>query len=233
MFQLQSCLIFLCSLSGLTVLCSLTFTPPQKLNLTNINILETLRTNWSNWNFVVWVVCLPSALFGYFVPFVHLVAYAESLLLDPSRASSLLAVIAITSGAGRLVFGKLSDLAFFNKEGNRIYLQQVRDQCQYCQLQSFDSQAALFCLGICTMLLTTATQAGDHKFEVLLSICCLLGLSDGCFITLLGPIAFDLCGPAGACQAIGCLLSLFSLPATVGPPVAGIIHDKVSSAGHI
>ena len=79
------------------------------------------------------------------------------------------------------------------------------------------------------MLLTTATQAGDHKFEVLLSICCLLGLSDGCFITLLGPIAFDLCGPRGACQAIGSLLTLFSLPVTVGPPVAGIIHDKVNN----
>ena len=79
------------------------------------------------------------------------------------------------------------------------------------------------------MLLTTATVAGDFKFEVLLSICCLLGLCDGCFITLIGPIAFDLCGPSGACQAIGSLLTLFSLPATVGPPVAGIIHDKVST----
>ena len=77
------------------------------------------------------------------------------------------------------------------------------------------------------MLLTTASQAGDYKFEVLISICCVLGICDGCFITLLGPIAYDLCGPRGACQAIGSLLTLFSLPVTVGPPVAGIIHDKV------
>ena len=79
------------------------------------------------------------------------------------------------------------------------------------------------------MLLTTASQAGDYKFEVLLSICCVMGIFDGCFVTLVGPIAFDLCGPSGASQAIGSLLALFSLPMTVGPPVAGIIHDKVNN----
>ena len=53
-----------------------------------------------------------------------------------------------------------------------------------------------------------------------------MGFFDGCFVTLLGPIAFDLCGAAGAGQAIGSLLGLFSIPMTVGPPVAGIIYDK-------
>ena len=33
--------------------------------------------------------------------------------------------------------------------------------------------------------------------------CCLLGLFDGCFITMLGPIAFDICDHRGAGQAIG------------------------------
>ena len=121
------CFIFLSSLSGLTVMCSLTFTPPRKLNnnKTHHNIVETMRNNWSNFRFVVWAVMLPSALFGYFVPFVHLVEYAENLPLDETKASSLLACIAVASGAGRLIFGKLSDLALFNRNGNRIYLQQV------------------------------------------------------------------------------------------------------------
>ena len=90
-------------------------------------------------------------------------------------------------------------------------------------------QLSFFCLGVCTMLFTTATRAGDYKYEVLLSICCVMGLFDGCFVTLIGPIAFDLCGPAGAGQAIGSLLALFSLPMTVGPPVAGLIYDKIGS----
>ena len=46
---------------------------------------------------------------------------------------------------------------------------------------------------------------------------------------MLGPIAFDLCGPAGAGQAIGFLLALCSIPLTVGPPVAGYIYDTVGN----
>ena len=44
---------------------------------------------------------------------------------------------------------------------------------------------------------------------------------------MLGPIAFDLCGAAGAGQAIGFLLALCSVPLTLGPPVAGYIYDQV------
>ena len=79
------------------------------------------------------------------------------------------------------------------------------------------------------MLITTAQDGGDYKYEILIIICSVMGLFDGCFVTLIGPIAFDLCGPFGASQAIGSLLGLFSIPMTVGPPVAGIIYDK----GHI
>ena len=83
-------------------------------------------------------------------------------------------------------------------------------------------------MGVCTMLMVTAQDAGEHKYEVLLLICAVMGLFDGCFVTLIGPIAFDLCGARGASQAIGSLLGLFSIPMTTGPPVAGIIYDKVS-----
>ena len=30
-----------------------------------------------------------------------------------------------------------------------------------------------------------------------------MGLFDGCFITMIGPIAYDICGPNGAGQGIG------------------------------
>jgi len=48
-----------------------------------------------------------------------------------------------------------------------------------------------------------------------------MGLFDGCFVSVMGPIAFDLCGQKGAAQAIGCILGLCSIPLTVGPPIAG------------
>jgi len=58
-----------------------------------------------------------------------------------------------------------------------------------------------------------------------MAICVGLGLFDGCFITVLGPIAFDLVGRAGASQAVGFLLALCSIPLTVGPMVSGHIID--------
>ena len=145
-FQLLPCFIFLSCLSCLLILCSLTFSPPDSKgkvsSSVSINNAESLVEkliyvkNWRNMRFVIWAVCLPSALFGYFVPFVHLVEYAENLPLDQveqtnhSKASVLLACIAITSGLGRLFFGKLSDFPFFTRSGNRIYLQQVRSHNQ-------------------------------------------------------------------------------------------------------
>ena len=109
--------------------------------------------------------------------------------------------IGITSGLGRLVFGKIADM----ERANRIALQQI----------SFVS------IGICTMLLTAAPFFGEFTFTALVVIALIMGLFDGCFITMLGPIAFDICGPNGASQAIGFLLGMCSIPLTIGPPIAG------------
>ena len=75
---------------------------------------------------------------------------------------------------------------------------------------------AFFSIGSLTIALAFATY-----YPLVITICLLLGFFDGCFITLLGPIAFELVGESGASQAIGCLLALCSVPLMVGPPVAG------------
>lgn len=58
-------------------------------------------------------------------------------------------------------------------------------------------------------------------FSMLVIITLVMGIADGCFVSVMGPIAFDLCGQKGAAQAIGCILGLCSIPLTVGPPIAG------------
>ena len=121
--------------------------------------------------------------------------------LPEKNGRTLVTCIAITSLIGRLIFGYISDF----KNVNRILLQQV----------SFVS------IGICTMLLTTAPFFQGFNFEFMILFSLILGLFDGCFITLLGPIAFDICGRSGASQAIGFLLGLSSIPLTLGPPIAG------------
>jgi len=229
---LLPCLIFLTCLSSLLIICGLTFSPPYKKEpppaastaVDNINtgsFIERLIyvENWRNKRFVIWALATPCALFGYFVPFVHLVQFAKNIPLDAdddtngAKAAFLMACIGITSGLGRLFFGWVSDLPAFRRNGNRILLQ----------------QAAFFSMGVCTMLMTAAPFCTGFEYQTLLTICCIMGLFDGCFVTLLGPIAFDLCGSAGAGQAIGSLLALFSIPMTVGPPIAGIIYDKVGN----
>lgn len=67
------------------------------------------------------------------------------------------------------------------------------------------------------------------SFLVLLAISLGMGLFDGCFISLLGPIVFDICGRSGATQAIGFLLGMCSIPLTVGPPIAGILYDHTGN----
>jgi len=227
------CFVFLTLLSSLLVFCGLSFTPLQKPRGQNStssspeppapsgSCIEKLIyfDNWRNKRFVVWALALPCALFGYFVPFVHLVQYAENIPMSEDtkengeRAAGLMACIGVTSLIGRLIFGFVSDLPLVRRNGNRIVLQQV----------------AFFSMGVCTMLMTVAPHVAGYQYQTLLVICSIMGLFDGCFVTLLGPIAFDLCGPRGAGQAIGCLLALFSLPMTVGPPIAGLIYDKVGS----
>ena len=115
----------------------------------------------------------------------------------------LLTCIAITSGFGRLIFGKIADFP----NVNRILLQQI----------SFVS------IGICTMLIAAAPYFSGFEFESLIMFALIMGLFDGCFITMLGPIAYDICGASGASQAIGFLLGLCSFPLTFGPPIAGYL----------
>lgn len=179
------------------------------------------RSIWHNKLYLLWTIAIPVALFGYFVPFVHLVKHADDTLRDSATAHNssdigngtetisnssveqsgngviLVTIIGAASGIGRLIFGKIADVP----NVNRILLQQI----------------AFVAIGILTMLLVVAKNIYAMSF-----ICAGLGIFDGCFISLLGPIAFDLVGPIGASQAIGFLLGLCSVPLTIGPPIAGI-----------
>jgi len=104
--------------------------------------------------------------------------------------------IGITSGIGRLIFGVIADMPGVN----RMYLQQL----------------SLVSIGLVTLLLPLT-----NSYVVLVSFTLVMGLFDGCFISLLGPIAYEICGPSGATQAIGFLLGLSSIPLTVHRQVKG------------
>lgn len=116
----------------------------------------------------------------------------------------LLLFLNITSGLGRLIFGKLADV----RGVSRVHLQQL----------------AFLVFGATTMCIPFA-----KTFGALIGIILLMGVCDGIFICLLGPIAFDIVGPAAASQAIGFLLGTFSLPLMCGPPMAGLMYDYMKT----
>lgn len=159
--------------------------------------------NWKKTRYIIWAISIPIALFGYFVPYVHIGKFITEKF--PTNDHNLpIICIGVTSGAGRLIFGLISDLP----RVDRIFLQQI----------------SFYFIGLMTMCLPLT-----GNYWVLLVICLALGLFDGCFISLLGPIAYDICGPHGAAQAIGFLLGLCSFGLTAGPPLAGNLYDSTQS----
>lgn len=69
-------------------------------------------------------------------------------------------------------------------------------------------------------------------FGGLIAVCLLMGLFDGCFISIMAPIAFELVGSQDVSQAIGFLLGMMSLPMIIGPPVAGTAAYIVNSCAN-
>ena len=160
--------------------------------------------NWKNPRYILWLVAATIAMFGYFVPFVHLVAYAKDILPE-SNGEGLLTCISITAGIGKILLGILAD----RPNVNPVFLQQIW----------------FVSIGIATMLLTTVPFFKDHDtyegYASMVVFSLILGLFDGCYTTLLGPIAVYICGPLGASQAIGFILGLTSFPFMLGPLLAG------------
>ncbi|XP_032745030.1 monocarboxylate transporter 10 [Rattus rattus] len=155
--------------------------------------------------YAVWAAGIPLALFGYFVPYVHLMNHVKERFKDVNNKEVLFMCIGVTSGVGRLLFGRIAD-----------YLPGVKKV--YLQVLSF------FFIGLTSMMIPLCSV-----FGALIALCLIMGLFDGCFISIMAPIAFELVGPQDASQAIGFLLGFMSIPMTVGPPVAGLLHDKLGS----
>ncbi|CAB3226726.1 unnamed protein product [Arctia plantaginis] len=154
---------------------------------------------WKIRKYAIWALSMPVALFGYFVPYVFIGAFVK-VNFPLSNAILPLQCIAVTSGLGRLIFGCLAD-----KPGiDRIFLQQI----------------SFYAIGTLTIILPFM-----NLFGLVVAISLGMGLFDGAFISLIGPIAFQLCGGAYAAQAIGCMLGLAATPLSVGPPIAAYLFE--------
>jgi len=212
-FRVLSCFTSILMLASLTFKPTFDVSQQTKKKETNDEDSECCSKivnieNWKNRKYVIWTIAAPIALLGYFVPYVHIVAYVEDILPGES-GEALLTSIAITAGIGKIIFGLIADRPNINP----ICLQQF----------------SFVFIGCCTMLLTTARFFGSYSYASLIVFALVMGLFDGCFSTMLGPIAVYICGPVGASQAIGFILGLCAGPLMLGPLIAGILYKHFGS----
>nr|QHN70701.1 karmoisin [Limenitis arthemis astyanax] len=158
---------------------------------------------WKISNFRWWALSMPIALFGYFVPYVYNKDFVESNFKDVLVVLPL-QCMAGGSGVGRLIFGILAD----KKWANRLMMQQM----------------AFYIFGIFTIILPFVTS-----FPLLVVMFLVMGIFDGAFVTLIGPIAIQFCGSAYAAQSIGCMLGISAFPLSLGPAIAGRIHSATKT----
>ncbi|XP_050994181.1 monocarboxylate transporter 10 [Labeo rohita] len=171
---------------------------PSLNRVFNVNI-------WKSLGYRIWAFGIPAALYGYFVPYVHLMKHVEERFGQEANKEVLLMCIGITSGVGRLIFGRVAD-----------YVPGVKKV--YLQVSSF------LVIGLMSMMIPLCRVFGG-----LIAVCLLMGMFDGCFICIMAPIAFELVGSQNVSQAIGFLLGMMSIPMTVGPPIAGFLRDRLGS----
>ena len=112
----------------------------------------------------------------------------------------------LSFGLGSVLFGKIADCPNLN----RILLQQI----------------AIASIGFCNFLSIATSYLIGFEFESLIISTIIMGISESCYNTLFLPIAYDICGPYGASQAIGFVEGLLSFPFLLGPPIAGKLNDS-------
>ncbi|XP_028252803.1 monocarboxylate transporter 10 [Parambassis ranga] len=206
---LQHTLRVLCILMFVLALAGLTYKPlmpvkPSTSQTGKKRITQIFNVNiWKSLGYRIWAFGIPAALYGYFVPYVHLMQHVEERFGPETNKEVLLMCIGITSGVGRLIFGRVAD---YIHGVNKVYL----------QVTSF------FVIGFMSMMIPLCNIFGG-----LIAVCLLMGLFDGCFICIMAPIAFELVGSKDVSQAIGFLLGLMSVPMIVGPPIAGFLRDSL------
>ncbi|KAK7095355.1 hypothetical protein V1264_006775 [Littorina saxatilis] len=160
---------------------------------------------WKNRRYVLWLCSCAVAWFGYFVAVFHIVKFSENRF--PESNSNLLPLAnSVTTVVTRLLFGIVADVTFVKKYYVIIH------------------QAVFVINGVTTMCIPLSnTYAG---FVV---ASCVLGVCDGLFFLLVGPIALSLVGLQGSSQAVGFFNAAIGLTFLTGPTLAGLMYDHYGS----
>lgn len=140
--------------------------------------------------------------FGVFVPFVHLVPYAQDHHIDQSAAVLLLGAIGIGSTLGRFFLGGLAD-----RVGRQSFL-----------LMMFIGMAVALAIWVLA-----------SSFWPLAVFALLFGLFYGGWVAILPAVVMDQFGGRNVSGIIGILYTSVAIGTLVGPSAAGFIFDMSNS----
>jgi MFS family permease len=163
---------------------------------------DSVRDAIRSWRFIsLYAACLICS-FGVFVPFVHLVPYAQDHGVAPASAVLLLGVIGVGSTAGRFFLGGLAD-----RMGRRLSL-----------LLMFTGMAvALAVWVIATSLWSLAAFAFVY------------GVFYGGWVAVLPAVVMDYFGGRNVSGIIGVLYTSVAFGTLIGPSAAGFAFDLAHS----
>lgn len=149
--------------------------------------------------YIVWIVVVGLVLFGFYIPYVHLVRHSQDLGITKHKGAVLVGYMAISQTVGKIVFGRVAD----HPRVNRIYLYQM-------------------CLLVCSVLTTLLPVFTTYK--ALLAYCFVFGFHEGCFVVLIAVLTGDIAGRQQMATAYGVMYLFTGIPMMLGPPVAGWMY---------
>lgn len=156
----------------------------------------------SNPTFLLLYVSGLVASYGYWVPFVHVVPFAEDLGITGARAALLVSIMGVTNTAGRIVMGAVAD---------RIGRHRMM-------------QLSAFAMAVAFVLWPLADSWG-----ALAAFGAFYGLFAGSFIALMPALAGDYFGMQRIAGITGLLFSGAAVGTLLGAPVTGMLYDARGS----
>ncbi len=163
-----------------------------------VSLLEAVRSRAFT---QLYIGCFMGSL-GAFVPFVHLVPYAQDLGIDRGPAAALIGAIGAGSTVGRFFLGGAAD-----RMGRPQFLR-------------------ITYLG---MMLAMLLWAVSGSLPGLVAFAVLLGLFYGAWVAVLPAVVTDLFGRRNVSAIIGVLYTSVAVGTLIGPATAGVLFDMTSS----
>lgn len=159
---------------------------------------------FKNKAYVLLIAANGLVLFGFYMPYVHLVRHGQDLGIHKQKGGVLVGFIAVSETVGKIIVGRIAD----HPRVNRVYLYQM-------------------CMLVCSVLTTLLPILTSYKS--LLAYCILFGVHDGGFVVLIAVLVGDVVGKKKMASAYGIMYCIASIPMILGPPIAGWMYPILQS----